>query len=78
MHMTSRSIQKTPSTRERSLLGKVFDSQGRRYNWLAAELSPPVHRSAVWRWCSGEDPIPAARIPQLAAALGVTPEEITG
>lgn len=76
MHMTSRSIHKTPNT-PRSPLGRVFDAQGRRYDWLAQQLTPPVDSSAVWRWCSGEWRIPPGRIPQLAKALGVSVEEIT-
>ncbi|MFA5569690.1 MAG: helix-turn-helix transcriptional regulator [Trueperaceae bacterium] len=58
-------------------LGSVVRSQGRRLDWIALSLDPPVSQSTVTRWCSGERAIPPLRVKQLAELLGVSEREIT-
>ena len=58
-------------------LAKVVEKQGRRVDWLAAQLDPPVDPSTVSRWCNGKREIPRFRFPQLAALLGVPVEELS-
>jgi len=53
----------------RTALGTILDRQGRRLVWVAGRLG--VDASTVSRWCSGDRPIPARRLGELAAVLEV-------
>lgn len=50
-------------------LARTLAAQGRRASWVASALG--VHRNTISRWVNGRDPIPPARVLQLAALLGV-------
>ena len=55
-------------------LARVLESQGRRASWVARQLG--VHRNTMSRWVNGREPIPAARITQIASLLGVAPADV--
>ena len=48
-------------------LARTLQAQGRRASWVAARLG--VHRNTMSRWVNGREPIPRARIAQLAHLL---------
>lgn len=55
-------------------LARTLERQGRRATWVARQLG--VHRNTMSRWVNGRDPIPRARVAQIAALLAVPPTEI--
>ena len=55
-------------------LARTLEDQGRRAAWVAARLG--VHRNTVSRWVNGREPIPAARIAQLAILLAVDERQL--
>ena len=67
---------RAPIVEHRTPLARIVWEQRVERRALAANLDPPVSPGAITRWCSGEWPIPPARIPQLAALLGVAEGDI--
>ena len=59
---------------DKTPLARVLRDQGRQIGWVARGLG--VHRNAVSRWVNGKEATPPARVPQLAALLGVDESEI--
>jgi transcriptional regulator with XRE-family HTH domain len=57
-------------------LSTVIAAQGRQKQWVAASLTPPVSPSMITRWCQGQRRITENYLPQLAALLGVSEDEI--
>lgn len=55
-------------------LAQVLERQGRRRDWVAQQLG--IDPTTVSRWCLGQRELPPERVPQLAALLGVTEDEI--
>ena len=57
-------------------LARLIDERGLRHGFVAAKVG--VSKASLSRWCNGARRIPAARVDALAAAIGVSPEEIVG
>lgn len=56
-------------------LARTLEAQGRRASWVATRLG--VHRNTMSRWVNGREPIPSARVAQLARLLDVDPSEVS-
>ncbi|MGE0228827.1 MAG: hypothetical protein AB7U23_09995 [Dehalococcoidia bacterium] len=67
--MTDYGTRKTPLAR----LMFELDVDGKS---LGEQLQPPVSKTAISRWANRKDPIPPARVPQIAAVLGVEPSAL--
>ncbi len=67
----------TPSTAHRTGLGRTLWDKRITQSDLAASLDPPVTKSTVSRWVSGERELPPGRIPEIARLLGVKQQRIT-
>ena len=66
-----------PQIEHRTGLARLLWDRRIEQTALAAALNPPVHQSTVTRWCKGERTIPPRRIEEIAALLGVKPEELS-
>jgi transcriptional regulator with XRE-family HTH domain len=67
-------LHTTRTERHETALGRILREQGRKGSWLAEQLG--ITAGAVSRWANGEWPIPDGRVDQIAALLGVDPEEL--